>query len=214
MRAASFLLLLAALLVPSAASALTVQDVIKLSNAGVSDDVLIAMIDRDRPAFPLEPDQVVALKRAGVSEAVVLAMIKGGREQATTEAWLPPPPLLVVVGHGPDRPNTTHQFDGPLVPVVPFGATYFVVAPALPAPCVVSGGQRPASAAPPRAPFLNDLGTRYLGSGIGRLTRNGVTPPPATAPAPPAFLTDCDGVMIQPPSGVSTSRAIRTRPRR
>src|SRR3990172_1678910 len=98
---ATLLLLLGALFAPSVASAVTLQDLIRLSHAGVADEVLIAMIERDQPVSALDPDQVVALKQAGVSEAVILAMIRSSGEQAAAVPL--PPPLLVVVGHGPDR---------------------------------------------------------------------------------------------------------------
>ena len=41
---------------PTAAFALTVQDVIALSKAGVSDEVIVALIERDRPVFTIDPD--------------------------------------------------------------------------------------------------------------------------------------------------------------
>jgi hypothetical protein len=119
------LLLLLAQLIPSPASAVTIQDIITLSKAGVSDTVLLALVDRDKSVFAIEADELVMLKGAGVSEAVVIAMLKSGREPEPPAA---PPladvlPTLVIVGHGPDRPNTFHQFDGfgsPMLPLIPY----------------------------------------------------------------------------------------------
>jgi hypothetical protein len=111
-------LVLAAALVPARASALTLDDIVSLSRAGVTDAVILALIDRDKPIFSIEPDQLVALKSQGVSEAVILAMLKSGREEGERAAQaaadlnagfimsgLAPAPDVVVVGHGPDVPN-------------------------------------------------------------------------------------------------------------
>lgn len=203
---AALLLLLGALFAPSVASAVTLQDLIRLSNAGVADEVLIAMIERDQPVSALEPDQVVALKQAGVSEAVILAMIRSSGEQAAA-VLLPPPPLLVVVGHGPDRPNTTHQFERPAAPLQPFAAGYLVSVPALPAPCIATGGESPVAPWPP----LGDLGTRYLGSGVGRMTRSGVTPRLVVPPVQAGIATDCDGMAASRRPAAFGRRAIRSR---
>src|SRR6266849_7450331 len=66
--------LVLALLLPASASALTVQEVVALSQAGVSDEVLLTLIDRDKTIFAIGPDQLVALTRDNVSEKLVLAM--------------------------------------------------------------------------------------------------------------------------------------------
>jgi hypothetical protein len=103
-------------LLPTGASALTVQEVVTLSKAGVSDDVLMAMIDRDKTIFAIDASQLIALKRDGVSERIVIALLKSGREEpppapAPSPAFVPNEPTLVMVGHGPERPNTYHSFD-------------------------------------------------------------------------------------------------------
>ena len=108
-------------LVPSAASALTLDEVVGLARAGVTDAIILALIDRDKTVFAIEPDQIVKLKSDGVSEAVILALLKSGREEgdqaaradaaansAFIMASIPTEPLLVVTGHGPDRPNVAH----------------------------------------------------------------------------------------------------------
>jgi hypothetical protein len=116
------LLLLALLaLVPAPASAVTVEQVVSLSKAGVSEAVILALIERDRTVFTIEPAQIVSLQQDGLSEPIILAMLKSGRQegeeaaraQATaTSAALTADvesfPSVAFVGHGPDRPNTTH----------------------------------------------------------------------------------------------------------
>ena len=102
------------------ASAITVDQVVALARSGVTDTVIIAVIDRDRTVFAIEPEQIVSLKR-DLSETVILAMLKSGRaegEQAAradaayNSSWiasnLATEPAMVTVGHGPDRPNTPH----------------------------------------------------------------------------------------------------------
>jgi hypothetical protein len=109
---------------PTAVSAVTVDQVLALKRAGVTDAVVLALIDRDRTVFAIEPEQIIALQRDGLSEAVILAMLKSGREEgdqaaradaannaAAISAALAPAPELMIVGHGPDRPNTpVHDF--------------------------------------------------------------------------------------------------------
>ena len=115
------LVLAACLGMPAHASALTLDQVIGLARAGVTDAIILALIDRDRTIFAIEPEQIVTLQRDGISEPVILAMLKSGREEgdaaaradaADTAAFirstLAPGPELVIVGHGPERPNTTH----------------------------------------------------------------------------------------------------------
>lgn len=67
-------------LAASRAEAVTVRDVIELSKAGLSDSVLLALIDVDRSVFSIDTATLKQLKSAGVSDAVIVAMIKSGRE--------------------------------------------------------------------------------------------------------------------------------------
>jgi hypothetical protein len=76
----------AALLAPASASAVTVDEIVALSRSGVTDTVILALIDRDKTIFTLEPDQLVALKAQGLSEPVILAMLKSGREEGERAA--------------------------------------------------------------------------------------------------------------------------------
>src|SRR3954470_17054788 len=119
------LLIAGALLVfvPTAVSAVTVDQIIALSKAGVSEAVILALLDRDGNVLSIEPEQLVSLKREGLSDGLILAMLKNGRAEgedaARADAALnassilsslaiseTPTPSVVVVGHGPDLPNT------------------------------------------------------------------------------------------------------------
>lgn len=59
------------------AGTLTNEDVLKLSQAGLGDDLVVAKINSaSQPNFHLETDDIIGLKKAGVSQAVITAMIK------------------------------------------------------------------------------------------------------------------------------------------
>jgi hypothetical protein len=123
----SLLILAVATAVP--ASAVTLDQVVALSKAGVSEAIILALIDRDKTILTIEPDQLIALKNDGISETIVVALLKSGRAEgeaaaianaalnaATITSTLSPGPDLVIVGHGPDRPNAGHQdgfYSGP-----------------------------------------------------------------------------------------------------
>jgi hypothetical protein len=113
------LVLAAGVMVPTAASAaVTVDQIVQLSRAGVTEAVILALIDRDKTIFTLEPEQLVTLKAQGVSDTVILAMLKSGRDEGERAAQaaadlnngfimssLSTAPDVVVVGHEPDVPN-------------------------------------------------------------------------------------------------------------
>lgn len=55
---------------------MTNEDVIKLVNAGIGEDVIIAKVRASEPGFQLEADDLVALKQAGVSDRILAAMME------------------------------------------------------------------------------------------------------------------------------------------
>ena len=75
-------------LAPGRAEAVTIRDVIELSKAGLSETVLLALIEVDRGVFTIDTAMVKQLKEAGVSDAVIVALIRSGR---TTRAPEPQP---------------------------------------------------------------------------------------------------------------------------
>jgi hypothetical protein len=152
---------------PAPAFAVTVDEIVSLSRAGVSDDIILALIDRDKSILPIGPEQILKLRGEGVSEAVIVAMLKSGRAEgddaarrdaAETAAFiasgLSTGPEVVIVGHGPDRPNTAHP-DG--FYSAPGTGPYYVL------PYIVGGGRR-----------------------HGRRGSPGASPNPLAPPAPPA----------------------------
>jgi hypothetical protein len=111
------LLLLLALLgcVPATASAVTIDEVVALSKSGVSEQVIVAVIERDQTLFTLSPALIMKLQRDGLSDRILLALIKSGRPNepplpasavAPEATPVPPPPAIAIAGHGPQLPNT------------------------------------------------------------------------------------------------------------
>ena len=92
------------LLAPAQARAVTVEDIVALSRAGVADSVLIAVIDADQTVFELTPQQIVDLKRAGVSDSVVVKMVGTTREFDRREPR-EDRPTLVIIGENPPSPE-------------------------------------------------------------------------------------------------------------
>jgi hypothetical protein len=140
----ALLMVLLVLLAPASASAVTLDQVVTLSKAGVSEAIILAVIDRDKTILTIEPAQLIALRNDGVSEAVILALLKSGRAEGEAAAnanaalnaamimsALSPGPDLIIVGHGPDRPNAGHQdgfYSGPPEYALPY-SPYLPYAP-------------------------------------------------------------------------------------
>ncbi len=157
---------------PAIASALTVQDVLALSKAGVAESVLLAMIERDNSIFPLDADQVIAFTREGVSEKVVVAMLKSGRQgpppapsDRADRAESAPGPLLVMVGHGPERPNTYHDIDALGNYIYPVTDSFVFAPPVVPFPYGPFVAAPSSSAVPPCRPPHSASGVRGARSG-------------------------------------------------
>lgn len=117
------------------AEAITVREIIELSKSGLSDEVLLALIEIDRRVFPVDPETLKTLKDAGVSERVILAMVKSGRiappqqepapqPQPAQPAPDPPPapqPQVIVIDHR-DEPRV-QEVAVPVPVYVPFYVT-------------------------------------------------------------------------------------------
>lgn len=63
----------------SRAYAINLRDLIALSKEGVSDAVLVAIIETDGSRFTLGPNDVRQLRSEGVSDAVIIAMLMSAR---------------------------------------------------------------------------------------------------------------------------------------
>ncbi|HEY7499841.1 MAG TPA: hypothetical protein VH740_15080 [Vicinamibacterales bacterium] len=96
--------------VPSAASAVTLREIVELTKAGLSEEILLALIEIDPRVYPIDPATLRMLKESGVSERVIVAMVKSGRtpplqaEQIPVDAVAPAPPEPQVVVVEKERP--------------------------------------------------------------------------------------------------------------
>lgn len=61
-------------------TALTNADILKMSAAGLPEQLIIEKIDSSSSAFQLDTDSLAGLKKAGVSDAVIAAMMKRERK--------------------------------------------------------------------------------------------------------------------------------------
>ncbi len=60
------------------ASALSLEDVVRLARGGVGDDVIIAKIQESGQSFHLTVDEILRLKRSGVNQGVLLELVRTG----------------------------------------------------------------------------------------------------------------------------------------
>jgi hypothetical protein len=86
----------------SPARAVTVEELFSLKANGLSDDILVALIESDGSVFHLLPDDVVMLFRRGLSEKVILAMIATARRvplPPQQETTITPTPMQQTMIH-------------------------------------------------------------------------------------------------------------------
>ena len=99
------------------AEAVTIRDIIELSKAGLSEDVLLALIEVDRSVFSIDTKTLKQLKDSGVKDAVIVAMIRSGRtpvpEPPAAPAAEPEPqprePQVIVIDHHDPPPPPQPQ---------------------------------------------------------------------------------------------------------
>ena len=68
---------------------MTAKEILELSRAGLSEEVLLALIEVDGGVFTLDTDMLKSLKEADVSERVILAMVRSGRTPQTESVPAP-----------------------------------------------------------------------------------------------------------------------------
>ncbi len=76
-----------------------VQDVVKLTKAGMSEDIILAKVKKTGVSYDLSTDQMIYLKNQGVSQNVITALLQAGPASApaapastSSSSSLPPPP--------------------------------------------------------------------------------------------------------------------------
>jgi hypothetical protein len=102
MRRLTLLLVLALVAGAARAEAITIAEIIELSKTGLSDEVLLALVEIENRVFPVDPETVKALKGGGVSERVIAAIVRHGRAK-------PLEPVIPAVPASPDMPPPPPQ---------------------------------------------------------------------------------------------------------
>ena len=69
----------ASVLAGARAHAVTLEDVVELSQAGIGEVVLVELIRMGDIVYPLTPSRLRALKAQGLSDPVLLALLRSGR---------------------------------------------------------------------------------------------------------------------------------------
>jgi hypothetical protein len=85
----------------AAATAVTNYDLIQMSRAGISDDIIISTMQSRGARIDLSPQSVIALKQQGVSDRLVIA----AQQMGTAPGYVPPPPAVPVVAVAPPPPT-------------------------------------------------------------------------------------------------------------
>ena len=160
------------------ADAVTIADIIGLSQAGLSDDVLIALVETDDTVFTLTASQIVQLKTAGVGERVIVAMLWQGRTPVAE-----PPTVPEAQAAAPDQWSSDSRLETPGTPalIAPSPTTVVVVPAVVPWPIFVSFPQRsfvprpppPAAAMPGFGRFMNTGFNQVRPGGFGRFINDG-----------------------------------------
>lgn len=113
------------------AEAVTIRDLIELSRAGLTDQVLLALIEVDAGVFTIDTPTLKQLKDAGVSETVIVALIRSGRTPRVQEPPPPPEypparePEVIVIDHH-DEPASR---PAPVVVPYPVAVPVYVTVP-------------------------------------------------------------------------------------
>jgi hypothetical protein len=77
---------------PVFGNALTNEDIIKLKDAGLSEQVILEKITASPARYRLDTDDLVALKKAGVSDAIIAAMMHAQQLAPAAPSVAPPAP--------------------------------------------------------------------------------------------------------------------------
>lgn len=124
----------------------TVRDILELTKAGLGEEVLLALIEVNRPVFPVDAETLKTLKQGGVPQSVIVAMVKSGREpqgpppDLAPAALEPPPapaPPVVIIEEPEPRVREV---------AVPYAVPVYVAVPVRPSR--IHGAQPPRVKAP------------------------------------------------------------------
>jgi hypothetical protein len=90
---------------PKSSESLTVEEVVQLSKAGFSDDVIITKIRKNGRAFDLNPAELLELRNIGISDSVIKFLLD------PSQSYTPQPPSP------PGRPDTGGTVPSPARPL-------------------------------------------------------------------------------------------------
>jgi hypothetical protein len=96
---------------PKSGESLTVEDVVKLSKAGLTEEVIITKIRKNGKAFDLSTDELVELKNTGISESVIKFLLDPS--QPYTPAPVLPPVLPTPLPNRSEVPAALPKPAGP-----------------------------------------------------------------------------------------------------
>ncbi len=77
---------------PRSNESLTVEEVVKLSKAGFSEEVIITRIKKNAKAFDLSTDELVELRKTGVSDSIIKFLLDPSQPYTPPPPPAPPPP--------------------------------------------------------------------------------------------------------------------------
>jgi len=100
-----------------------VQDVVKLAQAGVSDDIILNQVKNNQASYNLTADQIILLKNQGVSQPVIKALLAGGGApvSAATPAPAPPPATPAPTAEALAAPAPAATLDSYQAQLSPYG---------------------------------------------------------------------------------------------
>ncbi len=102
-----------------------VQDVVKLAQAGMSEDVILAQVRNAGAFYNLSADQIIYLNKSGVSQNVIKALIgSGGAPTSVSPIPAPAPitPPAPMTAPGPTMAPPAMTFDSFHDQLAPYGA--------------------------------------------------------------------------------------------
>ncbi len=171
-----------------------VQDVVKLVNAGLSEEVVLAQIKNNQASYKLSADQIIYLHNQKVTPAEIAALLGPGssatpEDAASAPAVSAPPPATSAPAPAAPAPLAGNPAPAPAPVSAPAPAPVPVYAPA---PAVPSAPMMPAASAAPSPSLaayqaqLSPYGTWMDVPGYGLCWR------PAVAVTDPYWRPYCD----------------------
>ena len=95
---------------PAKMGQLTIEEIVKLSQTGFSDELIIAKVKKNAKAFDLSADELIELRKAGVSENVVRYLLDPSQPYAPPPPAAPPP-APVAAKEKPSAPAKEYPAD-------------------------------------------------------------------------------------------------------